>query len=164
MQRTGTRFTLYLREGAEEVLAGFEKERSPRINQVVQDYMGFVEHLVPGLTAAQWRVLVDLVDGDPKMLEELRTVALLWGVVLTQQDAAQARGVDASELAAHLRSFSDPEQRALREVLWRVRARIEQGLDFSVALQLAGAPVVDASSEAKPATKQTGRKSLRSGS
>lgn len=129
------RFTLYLKDDAEDVLLGHEGQRSQRINQVVEDYREMVLHLVPELDLEDWLSLVKLCEIEPKAFDREGSLKLLWALV---QDHVQ--GTPGSVFARKLKDMTYPQLIALSEVV-RSAARLskQSGHETPMALQLAGA-------------------------
>ncbi|MCD9005208.1 hypothetical protein LDO31_02965 [Luteimonas sp. XNQY3] len=115
------RFTIYAGEPIATVLAGYEDNRSGRLNQVAADYTQMIVSLVPQFTAQQWQALADVL-GDGALRDE-RGLRFAWASVADSKadGIGEKWGIDVNALAAVVRQLKLPQLIALREVLARYR-------------------------------------------
>jgi len=103
------RFTLYAAEPIAMVLAGYERNRSGRLNQVAADYQTLVADNMPEFSVADWKVLTEALEHTD--LSAPQGMRLVWAVL-----ADDAR---AAHLAERVRTLSVSQLIALRELMWR---------------------------------------------
>ncbi|AOD16781.1 hypothetical protein VB151_09435 [Xanthomonas fragariae] len=135
------RFTLYAGEPIASILAGYEDNRSGRINQVAADYRQLIAALVPSFSGPQWQLLADVLDDGA--LDE-SGLKFAWASVADSAEDGMGEkwDVDVDDLAQRVRALSAPQLIALREVIARYRNSIDGSGDALELLQQCGAKVV----------------------
>lgn len=113
------RFTIYAGEPVAAILAGFEDNRSGRINQVADSYRMLIEEAVPVLTEAEWSATLDALNGS--WLQDETHLRLMWASIADSapDGLADKWGVDLDALAGKVRGMSIAQLLALREIVWR---------------------------------------------
>lgn len=116
------RYTIYAGEPLQRALAGFEGNRSGRINQICDRYMEIIEAECPPLTEPEWLALCDLLNGT--WLDDQASVRFLWAEVADSKGTAEKWGIDTDDLAKRVRSMSQAQTTAIVEVVqkfWAVQ-------------------------------------------
>lgn len=113
------RLTIYAGEPLASVLAGWEDNRSGRVNAIADAYREFVDHLVPVLDIKEWCALADVANGFATY--EITQLRVFWASVADSgpDGLAEKWGVDLDALAAKVRALPMPQLLAMREVLDR---------------------------------------------
>ncbi|QSQ62200.1 hypothetical protein [Xanthomonas translucens] len=135
------RFTIYAGEPIASVLAGYEDNRSGRLNQVAANYRLLIEALVPVFSAAQWQALVDVLGGHAPGDEN--GLRFAWAAVADSaaDGIAEKWHVDVEALALQVRALSLPQLIALREVIARYRNSEDGSGGADDLLQRCGAKI-----------------------
>lgn len=113
------RLTIYAGEPLASVLAGWEDNRSGRVNAIAAAYRVFVEELTPVFRIEEWCALADVANGA--VLDEIRHLRLFWASVAdSEPDQVGLKwGVDLQALSAAVRELPLPDLLAMREILDR---------------------------------------------
>lgn len=121
-------------------LAGYEKERSARINQVCADWRDLIAASVPVLTEAQWCAVIDAINGT--MIDDDTTMRHLWAEVADAREICEKWSIDQASIVAALRALTWAELVALRETVRRYWLSVEAGAQsHGEALRQAGARI-----------------------
>lgn len=138
------KFSVYAGEPLASVLAGYETERSARVNQVCADWRELISAAVPKMSVAQWLAVIDCLNGT--MIDDDATMRHAWAEVSDSTEICEKWEVDQAGLVATLRAMKWPELMAVRETIrryWLVLASAEV-MSNAEALRLAGAGLSDA--------------------
>jgi hypothetical protein len=131
------RISVYAGKPIEDVLLGYDDNRSGRLNQVAESYLEMVKCLTPEMTEPEWSAVVDALNGY--WMDEALALRYAWAEIADTKGLGKKWGVDQEALSGRIRSLTDAELIALREVikrLWR-----HSDLTGPAALQAAGARI-----------------------
>jgi len=131
------KFPIYFGEPLATATAGYESQRSARINRVAHEWLQMIADNVPQLPASEWQALMAATTSAA--IADDATLKLLWASVADAAVECQQFEVDADALAAKLRKMTATQRYALREMLERAWAAVEAGEDPQACLQKAGA-------------------------
>lgn len=122
------RFTLYAGEPVATVLAGYESNRSGRINQVCADYHAMIADAAPVLSPSQWCGIVDALNGT--LIDDI-TLRHLWAEIADSaaDGLGEKWGVDINALAQTVRCYSLTQLIALREIVRRYWAAVSESAE-----------------------------------
>ena len=135
------KFAIYAGEPMASALAGYETERSSRINQICDDWRALIGAAVPALPDPLWLALIDICNGT--MIDDERTMRTIWASVEDAPDVCEKWGVDHAAAVAAVRRLTWPELIAVREVVRRYWLAASAGAESHVdALRTAGAKPV----------------------
>lgn len=135
------RFTVYAGEPIAGVLAGYEDNRSGRLNQVADDFRVMVADLVPEFSAGEWLLIIDALNGTA--IEDAKTLRLAWASVADAGEGGLADkwGVDLDPLVKRMRALTAGQLVALREIVNRYWVSEDGSVDSETLLQRCGAKV-----------------------
>jgi hypothetical protein len=130
---------IYCGESLAAVLAGYDGERSARLNAVADRYLKMVRDACPALTEAEWMAIIDVGNG---IFLDMQGISLLWAAI---EDAAEDKvgekwGVDnILALAEKFRALPLAGKIAVGEIvekMWDTPDRMDRA-----ALEAAGARI-----------------------
>lgn len=134
------KFAIYAGEPMASALAGYESERSGRINRICADWRDLISAAVPTLTEAQWCAVIDATNGT--MIDDDMTMRHLWAEVADAREICEKWGIDQAATVAALRALTWAELVALRETVRRYWLSVEAGAQsHGDALRQAGARI-----------------------
>lgn len=135
------RFTIYAGVPIAGILAGYEDNRSGRINQVAADFLLLVPELAPEFTAAEWQAITDVLNGT--VLDNEASLKLAWASVAdsAEDGIGEKWGVDVEALAQRVRALKLPQLIALREIVARFWVSNDGSVDNVELLRRCGAKV-----------------------
>lgn len=131
------KFSIYAGPPLEVALAGYESARSARINLIADEYWRLVALLSPTLTQPQWLALIDALMST--WIDDGPTLRHIWADVQETDGLGEKWRIDQAALVERIRTLSEPELIALREVIRRYR--LIGGTDPVLALMQAGARI-----------------------
>lgn len=139
------KMSIYAGEPLSGILAGFESNRSGRVNAVADAYRIFVLDNTPAFTAEEWCALADVTNGVWTDMPGLR---LTWA---SMSDAAadgigQKWSIDPEAFAQRLRKLRDSELLAIREVIarwWNAKDASDGSTPDDELLRQCGAKLAD---------------------
>lgn len=135
------RFTIYAGEPVAGILAGYEDNRSGRINQVAADFRIMVRELTPEFSVAEWQAIADVLNGTTAGDES--SLKLVWASIAdSADDGIDVKWhVDVEALALRVRALKLPQLIALREVVARYWNSLDGSVDNVELLRLCGARI-----------------------
>jgi len=135
------KFAIYAGEPMASALAGYETERSARINQVCAEWRDLIAAGVPTLTEAQWCAIIDACNGT--MIDDEHTWRMVWAEIDDAREICEKWGIDKASTVAALRAMTWPQLLAMRETIRRYWLAIDtaQPTSHAEALQAAGARI-----------------------
>jgi len=136
------RFTIYAGEPIAGILAGYEDNRSGRINQVAADFLLLIPELAPEFSAAEWQAITDVLNGS--FVDDETGLKLIWASVAdsAEDGIGEKWGVDVEALAQRIRALKLPQLIAIREVVARFWTSIDGSVGNIELLRRCGAKVV----------------------
>lgn len=136
------KFAIYAGEPMAAALAGYETERSARINQICADWRALIAEHVPTLTEAQWCAIIDATNGT--MTDDDMTMRHIWADLSDAREMCEKWGIDQAATVATLRAMTWPQLIALRETMRRYWHAIESDTSSHLdALKKAGAKIAE---------------------
>lgn len=136
------KFSIYAGEPMAAVLAGYDEQRSGRINQVCADYIDLVRDAMPTLTRAEWCAVMDATNGLFIMPGEASGRRFIWAEIADFEGLGEKWGIDQVALYSRVREMSQAQLVALCEAsrtFWMFPER-----DTNEALKLSGVRISDA--------------------
>lgn len=130
------KFTVYFGQPLANATAGYEDQRSARINRIAHEWLALVADNVPQLTANEWQAM--MASTTSAAIADDNTLRLLWASVADAAAECQQFAVDAEALSAKLRKLTLAQRYALRETLERFWVCLDEGQDIQQALQAIG--------------------------
>lgn len=133
------RFTIYAGEPVAGILAGYESNRSGRINQVAADYRSIIREETPTFSPAEWQAIADVLNGT--FVADEASLRLVWASIADsgEDGIGEKWGIDIDALAQRVRRLSLAQLIALREVVARFWASIDGSTDNVALLRQCGA-------------------------
>lgn len=131
------KFAIYFGEPLATGTAGYEDQRSARVNQIAHEWLEIVADSVPNLSASEWQAVM-AATSSARLADEA-TLNFVWAAVADAGTECSQHGVDSDELATKLRSLTVSERYALRETLQRIWAGLDAGADIQESLRQSGA-------------------------
>jgi hypothetical protein len=125
------KFAIYFGEPLATATAGYEDQRSARVNQVAHEWLQMIADGVPQLSVAEWQALMATTSSTA--IADDDTLRLLWAAI---DDSAECDrfGVDGEDLARKIRTLTLTQRYALRETLARAWAAVEGGGQIADAI------------------------------
>jgi hypothetical protein len=136
------KFAIYAGEPMASVLAGYDTERSARINQVCAEWRDLIQAAAPDtLTEAQWCAIVDACNGT--MIDDEHTWRMMWAELACAPETCEKWGIDQAATVETLRAMTWPQLLAIRETVrgyWVAVAGADP-TSHRAALEAAGAKI-----------------------
>jgi dihydroxyacetone kinase len=131
------KFAIYFGEPLATATAGYEDQRSARVNLIAHEWLHIISDNVPNLSVPEWQAVMAATTSTA--LGDDAALKLLWATVADAGPECRPHGVDCDALAAKLRGLTVSQRYALRETLERAWHACDAGDDVSSALRSAGA-------------------------
>lgn len=116
------RYTVYAGEPLATVLAGYDDNRSGRVNQICSEWLNMIELAMPELSEQEWLAIIDITNGVA--ISDDDTLRLLWAEVADSADECAKWESDQQALEGKLRGMPMASLYALRETVeqyWSIR-------------------------------------------
>lgn len=141
------RFTIYAGEPVAGILAGYEDNRSGRINQVAADYRILIREATPEFDASEWQAIADVLNGS--FVADEAGLKLIWASIAdsAEDGIGEKWGVDVEALAQRVRALKLPQLIAMREVVARFWDSDDGSTDSVDLLRQCGARITPATAD-----------------
>lgn len=131
------RITVYIGEPLANVLAGYDDNRSGRINRVCADWLQMIEEARPELSEAEWMAVIDITNSTA--IFDNDALRFIWADVADSPEECTKWGVDQDDLVGKLRGMSLSGLLAMRETIDRYWACCHDCGTHTEALRRIGA-------------------------
>lgn len=132
------RFSIYAGPPIAAALAGYEDNRSGRLNQVASAYMVIVDALKPDFSVSEWCAVCDGLNSYP--LDDRQSRRFAWASIADDPSLGEKWGVDHASLVDKVRGLSEAQLIAMREIFERAWAGMTAGLTAEAAIRQATQP------------------------
>lgn len=110
------KLSIYAGEPLATVLAGYDDQRSGRVNQVCADYLLLIPELAPEMSRDEWCAVCDALNGLFIPDGDHGTYRFIWAEVADCEGLGEKWAIDQAALAARLRAMSVGQLIAAAEV------------------------------------------------